>query len=213
MRSFTPGEWTDPAGPHTVHFMTATVEANTSGAPPSRTTGQFGVVVFLASDVMLFAPFFAAYFLLRATNTPWPPEGVEIDVPRALAATVALVASSFTLVASDRAYERRDVESMRRWLMVTIVLGSAFLVNQFAEYLTLSFGADDHPYGSIYWGLTGLHTAHVLGGVTALALLFVRAARSRSLDEIGPWANGISLFWHLVDVIWVGVFVTIWVIR
>lgn len=193
--------------------MTAAVEAQASATPPARTTGQLGVVVFLASDVMLFAPFFAAYFLLRATNTPWPPEGVELDVTRAALATVALVASSFTLAAGDRAFEHRNVEAMRRWLVVTIVLGVAFLANQVAEYATLDFRYDDHPYGSIYWGITMLHTAHVTAGVCALALLYVRTARSRALDEVASWANGISLFWHLVDLVWVGVFVTIWVIR
>lgn len=182
-------------------------------AHPQRSTGQLGVIVFLASDVMLFAPFFAAYFLLRSTNQPWPPDGVELDVPRALLATFVLVGSSFTLVAADRAHRRSDRLSMQRWLLVTIGLGGMFLVNQFAEYATLSFAASDHPYGSIYWGLTGLHTAHVTGGVAALALLVVRAARSPSLDEISPWADGISLFWHLVDVIWIGVFTTIWIIR
>jgi cytochrome c oxidase subunit 3 len=180
---------------------------------PQRSTGQLGVIVFLASDVMLFAPFFAAYFLLRSTNQPWPPEGVEFDVPRAAVATIVLVASSFTLVAADRAHARADRVSMQRWLLVTIGLGAMFLANQFAEYATLSFSASDHPYGSIYWGLTGLHSAHVTAGLAALALLYVRAARSPSLDEISPWADGISLFWHLVDVVWVGVFTTIWIIR
>ena len=180
---------------------------------PGRTTGQFGVVVFLASDVMLFAPFFAAYFLLRSTNPVWPPEGAELDVVRATVATVVLVASSFTLMAGDRAHERGDAAAMRRWLIVTMALAAAFLANQIAEYVTLSFRADDHAYGSIYWGLTGLHTAHVTGGLCALALLYVRAARSPSLDEITPWARGVSLFWHLVDIVWIGVFVTIWMIR
>lgn len=193
--------------------MTLAETPRVHSAPPSRTTGQFGVVVFLASDIMLFAPFFAAYFLLRSTTAVWPAAGVELDVTRAALATVALVASSFTLIAADRAHGRGDGAAMRRWLIVTMVLGTAFLVNQFAEYATLSFRADDHAYGSIYWGLTGLHTAHVTAGVCALGLLYVRAARTKSLDEISSWASGVSLFWHLVDVVWVGVFVTIWVIR
>ena len=190
-----------------------TPPATSATSAPSRTTGQFGVVVFLASDVMLFAPFFAAYFLLRSTTTIWPSEGAELDMARAAAATVVLVASSFTLIAADRAHARGDGSSMRRWLTATMALGAAFLVNQFAEYATLSFRADDDAYSSIYWGLTGLHTAHVTGGVCALGLLYVRAARTKSLDEITPWASGVSLFWHLVDVVWIGVFLTIWVIR
>lgn len=190
--------------------MSNTLDARTV---PSRSTGQFGVIVFLASDVMLFAPFFAAYFLLRSTNQPWPADGVELDVLRAGAATIALVASSFSLVVADRAQERGDRATMQRWVLVTIALGGVFLVNQIAEYATLSFSASDHPYGSIYWGITGLHSLHVTCGLAALALLFVRASRTSSLDEVSPWANGISMFWHLVDIIWLGVFTTIWIIR
>lgn len=184
-----------------------------TAAGPDRSTGQFGVIVFLASDLMLFAPFFAAYFLLRATNQPWPPPEVEIDLPRAAAATLVLVLSSCTLIIADRAQERGDSVMMRRWLLATIALGGLFLANQLAEYATLGFAADDHTYGSIYWGLTGLHGLHVTAGLCALGLLYIRAARTKSLDEITPWANGVSLFWHLVDLIWVGVFVTIWIIR
>lgn len=200
--------------------MTVAVGPDTSHPPPARShprpgrsTGQFGVIVFLASDVMLFAPFFAAYFLLRSTNAPWPAAGVELDVVRAAAATFVLVASSLTLFFGDRAFEHGDDARQRRWLLVTIGLGVAFLVNQFAEYVTLSFRADDHVYGSIYWGLTGLHTAHVTAGVCALGLVYVRSARTSALHEITPWVHGTSWFWHLVDIVWIVVFVTIWVIR
>ncbi|MDQ3739092.1 MAG: cytochrome c oxidase subunit 3 [Actinomycetota bacterium] len=180
---------------------------------PARDTSQFGVVVFLASDVMLFAPFFAAYFLLRANNPPWPPAGVELDVPRAALATVVLVASSFTMMAADRAGEHERAGVMRRWLLVTLVLGAVFVGNQIAEYAALPFGADSHPYGSVYWLLTGLHTAHVTAGLGAIALLFVRAVRGPSLSAISSWTNGVSLYWHLVDVIWLAVFSTIWLLR
>ncbi len=180
---------------------------------PETSTGQFGVIVFLASDIMLFAPFFAAYFLLRSTNSPWPPEGADIDLPRALVFTLVLVSSSFTLIAADRAQARGDRHMMRRWLIATIGLGLAFLVNQLLEYTTLPFRPEDHPYGSIYYGLTGLHTLHVTGGLCILSLLYVRAVRTRHLATVHPWAGGTSLFWHLVDIIWVFVFFTIWIIR
>ena len=186
-------------------------------APASRprgaTTAQFGVVLFLASDVMLFAPFFAANFLLRSANQPWPPAGVELDTLRAAIATAVLVASSFTLLRSDHAAAREDRAGTRRWLLVTMVLGAAFLANQIAEYTTLDFSASDHPYGSVYWMLTGLHGAHVTAGLAAMGLLFVRTVRGRTLRAISTWTNGVSLFWHLVDIIWVFVFLTIWVLR
>jgi cytochrome c oxidase subunit 3 len=180
----------------------------------ARRTAPFGVIVFLASDVMLFAPFFAAYFLLRSTSEPWPPPGVELDVPRAALATATLVASSFTLIASERAEERAGGRpAMRRWLLVTMLLGALFLANQILEYANLGFGADSHPYGSVYWLLTGLHGMHVTAGLAAMGLLFVRSVRSRSPAALETWTTGVSLFWHLVDVIWVFVFLTIWVMQ
>jgi cytochrome c oxidase subunit 3 len=180
----------------------------------SRSIGEFGVIVFLASDVMLFAAFFAAYFLLRADNRPWPPPGVDLDVPRAALATLALLSSSFTLVASDRAGVRPGGgAAMRRWLLVTIGLGLAFLVNQVLEYRTLDFSADSHPYGSIYVLITGLHALHVTAGLGAMSMLFVRSVRSRRHASIETWAGGVSLFWHLVDLVWVFLFTTIWILR
>ena len=190
------------------------VRAPAGPAPAARSTAAFGVIVFLASDVMLFAAFFAAYFLLRANNEPWPPPDVELDRPRAALATLTLIASSFTMEASDRASERPGgIVWMRRWLLATIALGALFLTNQIAEYATLGFGADDHTFGSVYWVLTGVHGAHVTAGLAALTMLFVRSVRSRSHDAYAPWQAGISLFWHLVDLIWVFVFTTIWVLQ
>jgi cytochrome c oxidase subunit 3 len=188
-------------------------EPHASGQVPTRTTGQFGVIVFLASDIMLFAAFFAAYFLLRATNDPWPSPLAELDQVRALLFTAVLVSSSFTMIASDRAHERGDRSGQRRWLVATMVLGAIFLINQFAEYATIELRADSDVYGSAYYGLTGLHSLHVIAGLCALGLLLIRATRTKSLDEIGSWTNGVSLFWHLVDVIWVFVWLTIWVVQ
>ena len=61
--------------------------------------------------------------------------------------------------------------------------------------------------------LTGLHGAHVTAGLAAMALLFVRAVRSRTPAAVASWAGGVSLFWHLVDVVWIFVFTTIWIMQ
>lgn len=182
-------------------------------APWSRTAAGFGTIVFLASDLMLFAAFFSAYFVLRGTTTTWPPPDVELDVSRAAAATGVLLGSSLTLTLADRALEDERRVLGRRWLLATIGLGLVFLANQVLEYTTLDFGADSHPYGSVFWLLTGLHGAHVAVGIAALALLFVRTVRARDQRAMAPFATGVSVFWHLVDVVWIGVFSTIWLIR
>ncbi len=180
----------------------------------ARSINEFGVIVFLASDVMLFAALFSAYYLLRANISPWPPADVELDVPRAVAGTLALVISSFTMEASHRAGQRHGGgRQMRRWLLVTMALGTAFLVNQLLEYISLDFNIDSHPYGSAFFLLTGLHGLHVLVGIVAMGLLIVREVRGGRRQAVDSWAGGVSLFWHLVDVIWVFLFATIWLLQ
>jgi len=184
-----------------------------SPANGQRTTAELGMILFLASDIMLFSPFFAAYFLLRSTTDVWPADRVELDTLRAAVATLILVSSSFALMTADRALEHGDRAKTQRWILATIALGALFLGNQIAEYVTLDFRPADHTYGSIYWGVTMLHGAHVTAGLVALAALYVRATRAQPFDAIAAWAKGVSWFWHLVDIIWVAVFLTIWVIR
>jgi cytochrome c oxidase subunit 3 len=134
-------------------------------------------------------------------------------VARSVIATAVLVSSSFTMIAADRALEHGDRVRARRWLLATIGLGGAFLVNQLLEYASLEFGADSHPYGSVFWLLTGLHGLHITAGLAALLLVFVRTIRARDHRTMLPFATGVSVYWHLVDVVWIGVFLTIWVIQ
>ncbi len=189
--------------------------ALTTGTPSpwARTTSGFGMIVFLASDIMLFAAFFAAYYLLRSDTVPWPPPIADLNVPREAAGTAALVASSFTMIAGDRAYARNDLRGLRRWLLATMFLGGVFLANQTAEYITLPFSITTDTYGSAYVMLTGLHYCHVSVGLVALGMLFVRSARVRHPGAIAPWVPSISAFWHLVDIVWIFVFTTIWIVQ
>lgn len=171
------------------------------------------MIVFLASDLMLFAAFFSAYFLLRSVNAVWPSPLAELDTARAAVATAALVASSATMIGADRALREERVSSYRRWLFATIALGTAFFFNQLLEYRSLPFEPSSDAYGSIYWTLTGLHAGHVFAGVCALLLLLIRSSRAREPADLHSWNGAISAFWHVVDVVWIAVFLTIWVIR
>ena len=77
----------------------------------------------------------------------------------------------------------------------------------------MDFTASSHPYGSVYWLLTGVHAAHVTVGIATIGLLAVRVSRARRLHDADTWVRAVSLFWHLVDVVWIAVFGTIWLIR
>lgn len=173
-------------------------------------TAALGTVVFLASDLMLFAGFLSAYYFLRTQSAPWPPPGVELSTAPTAVATVALVASSATLQAGTRAIERGQARTGLGWIAATLVLGAGFLAHQLLDYATVGFGISAHAYGSVYWTLTGVHGLHVVAGLILIGLAAIQVS-SRSTDR-GLMVPA-TYFWHLVDVVWLVVFATIWLVR
>jgi cytochrome c oxidase subunit 3 len=173
----------------------------------------FGTVLFLASESLFFGGLFAAYFALRSITDPWPPAGTELDTVLAAVGTAFLVVSSFTLQAGLGRGERGDHRALVRWTLVTIALAVVFLAIQVYDYLHLGFGVDSHAYGTIYFAMTGFHGLHVIAGVVLLLVLIGRAAEGayRSGDLTG--AHAIAYYWHFVDVVWVLLFATIFLLR
>ncbi|MEZ5215188.1 MAG: cytochrome c oxidase subunit 3 [Ilumatobacteraceae bacterium] len=192
----------------------AAVEGLRNPAPTMverRSVAVFGVVLALASDLMLFAGFFSAYFLLRSRTEVWPPATVHLDTLGAAAGTVLLVASSVTVWKAQRALRAGDLVRTQRWLGSTILLGIGFALNQLRDYRSIGFQPSDHAYGGIYWTLTGLHGVHVLVGIIALAVLSWRVSRAPAASTTAFEAT--ALYWHLVDAVWLALFTTVWVIR
>jgi cytochrome c oxidase subunit 3 len=173
---------------------------------------HIGVMLWLASDVMFFAGLFAAWFVLRAENDVWPPEGMELDVPRSFVFTCVLVASSLTMHFSVKSAERGDKSSALGWLGVTLVLGGTFLTNQLLEYAGLDFGLSTNAYGSIYYLLTGFHGLHVFGGLCLMLAMFMLLAPITSRAPFEGSLTAFSYYWHFVDVVWVVVFVVVYLI-
>jgi len=186
-------------------------EEQPTPAPPSLV--RIGMVVWLSSELMFFSGLFAAYFFLRSAATEWPPEGVELGTPRAGLFTVLLVASSATVHIAGLRAEAGDERGTRRWIIVTIVLGAAFLANQGLEYAALEFTARDHAYGSLFYLMTGFHGAHVLGGLFLLATAVVVATGRTSKAPLPSTLSCASYYWHFVDVVWVAMFLTIYVLK
>ena len=170
-----------------------------------------GVVVWLASELMFFAGLFAAWFTLRAANDPWPPEGVELEVGRTALATAVLVASSGTIHVAVAAAKRLDRAAAVRWLGVTALLGATFLANTVAEWATDDFGIDSHAYGSIFYVLTGFHALHVLGGILLMGAV-AGAVAGRSRAPAAATVEVAAAYWHFVDVVWVAVFASVYLL-
>jgi cytochrome c oxidase subunit III len=178
-----------------------------------------GTIVWLSSELMFFAALFAMYFTLRSVNGPevWA-EGTELlNVPFATVNTTVLVLSSVTCQLGVFAAERGDVVGLRRWFVITFVMGAFFIGGQVYEYaelvkegLTLSGSA----YGSVFYLPTGFHGLHVTGGLIAFLFILGRtyAARRFTHDQATS-AIVVSYYWHFVDVVWIGLFATIYLIK
>ena len=172
-----------------------------------------GTVVWLSSELMFFAGLFAAYFTLRAATNAWPPPGTELATARTGAATVVLIASSYTMHLAVRASESDDRQRAVQWLVVTMGLGLVFLSNQAVEYRELKFTISSHAYGSMFYLMTGFHGMHVIGGIVFMAAVIGVIAGRSSRAPSGQTVAVCSYYWHFVDVVWVAMFTTLYLLR
>jgi cytochrome c oxidase subunit III len=175
-------------------------------------TLEVGVIVWLASELMFFAGLFAAYFTLRSVNEVWPPDDIELETVRTAIATAILVASSGAMhmaVVSSRRDDRRGTVT---WLAVTALMGTIFLLNQVTEYVQADFRIDDHAYASAFYLMTGFHGLHVVGGLVFMGVVAVIIA-GRSRAPAHQTVEVCGYYWHFVDVVWVAMFSTIYLLR
>ncbi len=178
-----------------------------------------GTIVWLSSELMFFAALFAMYFTVRSVNGPeaWA-EGTDLlNVPFAAANTTVLVLSSVTCQLGVFAAERGDVVGLRKWFSITFVMGAFFIGGQVYEYVTLvneGLTISSSGYGSVFYLPTGFHGLHVTGGLIAFLFVLGRtfAARRFTHDQATS-AIVVSYYWHFVDVVWIGLFATIYLIQ
>ncbi|NYJ07638.1 aa3-type cytochrome oxidase subunit III [Petropleomorpha daqingensis] len=176
-----------------------------------------GTIVWLASELMFFAGLFAMYFTARARSTTgWPQPPTELNIPYALVVTIILVASSVTCQMGVFAAEQGNVYGLRRWFSITFVMGLLFVLGQANEYRNLvdeGTTISGSTYGSVFYLATGFHGLHVIGGLVAFVFLLIRSTMGRFTPAQATSAIVVSYYWHFVDVVWIGLFSTIYFIR
>ena len=199
---------TAPAGPDR---SAAAAAHGTTGIP----TALLGMLLFIASEVMFFGGLFAAYFSARTSvaPAPWePPPGGHLDLPLAAVLTVILVVSSFTMQFGVWAIRRGDTGRLKLWTAITLALSVVFLAGQLYDYSQLGFGIADGVFGTVFYTLTGFHGAHVFGGAVGLAIVLARSTRGQFSARNHVAVEAVSLYWHFVDVVWIAVFSTIYLL-
>ena len=188
------------------------------GPPPANRSSRvdpsmLGMLLFIISEVMVFGAFFTAYFFIRVVGAAeWPAEGTELPKLIAGVNTAILLSSSLTLHWALESVKAGNRLGLQAGMLTTFLLGCTFLFVQINEYVHVGFAPQDHAQGTIFYGLTGLHGAHVFIGLTLLAFVTTRAFRGHfsPRDHRGVEVPGI--YWHFVDVMWIIVYVTVYIL-
>jgi cytochrome c oxidase subunit III len=181
----------------------------------SRVEAQFlGMLLFIISEIMLFGAFFTAYFFIRVVaESGWfPIDGVDLPVAIAGVNTAILLSSSFTMHWALEGARNENRRAMQVGLLTTLALGLTFLCIQINEYVHLGFSPQDNAQGSVFYGLTGLHGAHVFVGLTLLTFATIRAFRGHFSAKEHRGVEVPGIYWHFVDVMWIFVYSTLYLL-
>jgi cytochrome c oxidase subunit III len=188
------------------------------GPPPAHQSSRvsrevLGMLLFISSEVMLFGAFFTAYFFIRVVNGyPWPPEGFHLPKYVAGINTAILVTSSFTVHWALQSIRRGNRAGLQAGLVLTFLMGLTFLLTQAIEYSRIGFAPHDNGFATIFFSLTGLHGAHVFVGLTILLFATIRAFRGHFTPEHYHGVELSGIYWHFVDVMWIVVYTTIYIL-
>jgi len=197
---------------------------------------QVGTIVWLASELMFFAGLFAMYFTIRSVQPElWQSQPLKLNVPFSAANTINLVLSSVWCQMGVFAAERFQPAAlgspwtpwtrahgwrnwgMREWYLLTYVAGALFVCGQIYEYASLvrdNLSISSNGYGSVFYLTTGFHGLHVTGGLLAFLLIIGRSfATKRFGHKEAVAAIVTSYYWHFVDVVWIGLFFVIYIIK
>jgi cytochrome c oxidase subunit 3 len=212
----------------------ARLPTNESGleTQPSRfSAGMWGIILFVSSEAMFFSALFTTYFYLRARVPAWEPifercvaaecekptwQSVThfggLAVPLVLINTVVLLSSSVTMQLAVNAIKKDARRAATGWIALTVAMGAWFVLGQGYEYLTLGFLPDNSVFAAVFFTLTGFHGAHVTGGVIANALVTYRTMKGHFSARRHLFFEAASIYWHFVDIVWIGLFTTIYIV-
>ncbi len=219
----------------TVSEVQSSNPGQSSGALPGHgpvtrpNMAAVGTIVWLSSELMFFAGLFAMYFTIRSVSPAlWHERTDLLNVPLAAANTLVLVISSvwcqLGVFRAERGQPARTGTllqvkqwGMREWYVLTYIFGSVFVAGQVREYASLlhdGVSISSDAYGSVFYLTTGFHGLHVTGGLIAFLLIIGRTFTTRRYTHTqATGAVVTSYYWHFVDVVWIALFATIYLLK
>ena len=169
--------------------------------------GWTGILSFILSEIVIFGTIFAFFWMSRTAHADkwadWVPEGISLGMAGLL--TLILWASSFTIFKAELSLEKGDTGKALTWIFITFLLGGLFVVLHVNEWIHLwgaGFTLSSNAYGTGFYALTGLHTSHVIVGLIAQLYAMWLLATGRMNREKPTMMKAVSAYWHFVDVMW-----------
>jgi len=172
-------------------------------------SGKLAIWWFLASEILTFGGLLTCFVLYRFAGGGWEAEAAHVSTNIAAFNTLLLVTSSLSIVQAHVAAEAGDRKRAATFLLCTVLLGVGFLGVKAFEYskeLSHGFTPSAGMFWSFYYGLTGLHALHVIGGIIANFCLYVVAVRERGWSKVQQRVEYAGLYWHFVDIVWIFLF-------
>jgi cytochrome o ubiquinol oxidase subunit III len=176
-------------------------------------TVVLGFWVYLMSDCILFAAVFAAYASLSGAMAGNPGNPEMFNLPYVLAETACLLVSSFTYGLAMLAVGEDRQDRVMLWLGITFLLGASFIgleVNEFVHLVAEGSGPDSSSFMSAFFTLVGTHGCHVTAGLIWMILLMAQTLQRGLTAQTKTRLMCLSLFWHFLDIIWIGVFTVVY---
>jgi len=198
-------------------YNTSQPGAETGPLPPPSSAGALGMTVFIAALSSFFLAGIAIYLLMRRMHQPWPPAGFPALPASLWLSSLDIVFTSITMQGAVLAARRGDATGLRRNLTATLLLGLGFLgLQSYAWYVIWRQVAAVAGLGSAYlkmfYMLTGLHAAHVLGGLVPLAMVTVAAYRGLYGRRNNAAVRHVAVYWHFLDAAWCAIFVVVYLL-
>jgi len=190
-----------------------------ASAAPAHTAHEhpdyrvWGLLTFLVSESLMFGGLFATYLIFFSTYQQWPPAGTEVELLVPAINTIILVSSSFVIHKGDVEIKKGNVAGLRKWYILTALMGATFLAGQVYEYLTLGYGLTTNIFSNCFYLMTGFHGLHVFVGLLLILGVLWRSRRPdhyNATQHIG--VEMAEIYWHFVDIIWIVLFALLYIL-
>jgi cytochrome c oxidase subunit 3 len=183
-------------------------------APRTRgySTAWWGMVMLITTEAMIFLALLSSYFFIRAGSSHWPLGGIKVpELTRSSIFSVVLLGSSIPIFWAESAIRRGHMRAVKIALLVSFLMGSAFLAHSVWDFLDLDFKFNENAYASLFFVIVGLHATHVFVGLLMSMVVQLKTWLGKVTPERHVSVEVFSLYWHFVDAVWIFVFSSLFI--